>query len=191
MNLRHRAEADVQLDKRAAACDDLALDRFVKSYVGAAETIDRLLGIAHDEQLAGYRPNLAPVPLRRIISREQHQYLGLQRIGVLELVYKHAGESLLKFLTHALVVEHQIAGSKQQVQKIQTPGPLLQTAVLFDDRPEIVAKPRREIRPRAPHELLHFLFERITPLLQVVCRKFVSRVVGNVVLRPPAQQEIK
>ena len=54
--------------------------------VRAPEAINRLLRIADDEELAGDGSDVLPARLVRIVSRQQQQQLGLQRIGVLELV---------------------------------------------------------------------------------------------------------
>ena len=55
--------------------------------IGAPEAIDRLLGVADQEECA--RPNAEPSPVVLGIDRlaaKTPEYLGLQGIGVLELV---------------------------------------------------------------------------------------------------------
>ena len=66
--------------------DQASLHLLVERDVGAAEAVDRLLRIADQEELAGRRPHAPPVALGGIVGGEEEQQLGLQRIGVLELV---------------------------------------------------------------------------------------------------------
>ena len=91
--------------------------------VGAAEAIDRLLRIADDEQRA--RPDACP----SIVAREQQQQLGLQRIGVLELVDQDDAEALSGTRgRHRRVVADQIARLDQQIEKVERAGPCLRSS---------------------------------------------------------------
>ena len=89
------------------------------SDVGAAEAIDRLLRIADDEQLAGNGRDVLPARLVRIVRRQQQQQLGLQRIGVLELVDEDPREARLEVPPHVRVVAHQIARAQQQIEEVE------------------------------------------------------------------------
>ena len=56
--------------------------------VGAPESVDRLLRVTHEEQPAGLDGDRPPVllPSGRIVGRDEHRELDLDRVGVLELV---------------------------------------------------------------------------------------------------------
>src|SRR5262249_54114647 len=160
LNLRRRTKTDVQLDQRAAVSNHLLLDRFIERHVRAAKAIDRLLRVTDDEQLPWNRSYLSPLGFFRVISREQHQNLGLQRVRVLKLIDKYAGESGLQLNSHRCAIAHHIARAQQQIQKVQTPGAFLQPSVLIKHRRKLVPQPRREVRPRALDELLYSVFQR-------------------------------
>ena len=76
---------------RASRDEQLAADVVVDLDVGATEAVDRLLRVADDEQLARHGPHGTPVPLGGIVRGQQQQELGLERIGVLELVDEDTG----------------------------------------------------------------------------------------------------
>ena len=64
--------------------------------VGAAEAVDRLLGIADQEQRARAKRECRPVgaiAVPRRLAAEAPEYLGLQRVGVLELVDEDVAEA--------------------------------------------------------------------------------------------------
>ena len=87
LDRRHAAVARRQLQHASAAALELPADAPVGADVGAAEPVDRLLRIADDEQLAGHGRDVASSRSpSRIVGRQQQQDLGLDRIGVLELV---------------------------------------------------------------------------------------------------------
>ena len=65
--------------------------------VGAAEPVDRLLGVADDEEAAGDGDDArASRPASGSADGEQQQDLRLQRIGVLELVDEDVREARLE-----------------------------------------------------------------------------------------------
>src|SRR5665647_3391690 len=68
----------------------------VEGDVGAPEAVDGLLGIADHEELARLEDHVAPVGGQRLAFAEQEDDLGLQRIGVLELVDQQVPEALLQ-----------------------------------------------------------------------------------------------
>ncbi len=96
LNVGNAAEALAQLDARRAALDEHLAHAPVDVHVRAPEPIDRLLRIADDEELAGDGNDLLPARLGRIIGGEQQQQLGLQWIGVLELVDEEPPEATLE-----------------------------------------------------------------------------------------------
>src|SRR3546814_6810893 len=64
------------------------------AYVGAAETVDGLFRVAHQEQYPGANPERRPVFSRITVGRfaaEAPEYLHLEGIGVLKLVDQDMG----------------------------------------------------------------------------------------------------
>ena len=113
---RHASEARAQLAGLGARGHELTLDLPVRLDVGAPEPVDRLLGVADDEQLSGHGAHAGPVGLGGIAGREQQQDLGLDRIGVLELVHEQPLVALLEVGADIGVATQQIAGAHQQVE---------------------------------------------------------------------------
>ena len=111
----------------------------VDADVGAPKAIDRLLRVADDEELARRRRHRAPVADRGIARREQQQDLGLQRIGVLELVDEQVREAQLKRGAHLRVIAHEIARRHQQVEEVERAVPRLRRLVAIDHLGELVA----------------------------------------------------
>src|SRR5262249_38718541 len=85
------------------------LDLFVDSDVSAPEPVNRLLRVANQEELTGNRLGRAPVRLTRIVGGEQEKDLGLERIGVLELVDEEVGEALLQLVADSGIIADEIA----------------------------------------------------------------------------------
>ncbi len=83
----------------------------INADIGAPEAIDRLLRVAHQKELPGNRASFTPVRRSRIAGGQQQQDLGLQRIGVLELIDEDAFETLLKARAHLRVVPDEISAS--------------------------------------------------------------------------------
>ena len=120
--------------------------------VGAPEAVDRLLRVADDEQLAGDGRDAAPVVLRRIVGREQQQDLGLQRIGVLELVDEEVREARLERAADARVASSSRSRARSsRSTKSSAPGALLQLLVARDHARAAprAAAPRDRHRRRA------------------------------------------
>ncbi len=68
----------------------------VRGHVRAAKAIDRLLGIPHDEELAGRQSRVEGAGggrPGRILGQEEND-LVLQGVGVLELVYQQEPQAL-------------------------------------------------------------------------------------------------
>ena len=82
--------------------------------------------------LPGTGRTARPVPLARVVRRQQQQQLGLQRIGVLELVHEDARAPRLQRRAHAVVVAHQIARAVQQVEEVELAAPRLQLLVAVE-----------------------------------------------------------
>ena len=142
------------MHQRRAAGLELLAHFPVDRDVGASEAVDRLLGIADEEEAAGRRPCLAPVGLGRIVGGEQQQDLGLQRIGVLELIDEHPLEAALKAGADLRVVADQVARAEQQVEEVERAGVRLQLLVALERGPQFGLEPRGEIRVGVHPELI-------------------------------------
>ncbi len=76
--------------------------------VGSAEAVDRLVLIAHHEQVA--------LPVRLVDQGAQH--LVLHHVGVLELVHQHVGPLLLILRAQRQVLAQQHSGLRQQIVEV-------------------------------------------------------------------------
>ena len=85
------AEVGAQDHAVAALGDDPIRQLLVGDDVRAAEAVDRLLGISHQEELAGHEPAVGAF-------REPLDDLSLHGIGVLELVDEDADVALAEQL---------------------------------------------------------------------------------------------
>ena len=130
-----RTEVGRQLQQTAALLEAVA-DGAVGLDVGAAEAIDGLLGIAHDEEAAGLRRELSPVLLLRVLARQVEEDLGLDRVGVLELVDEDGQEAFLEGAPDTGMVAEQVAGDQEQVLEVE---------------PAVAAAPRGELVRRGRH----------------------------------------
>ena len=154
LDLGHGAEAAAQRHARRPVAPELLAHRLVDADVGAAEPVDRLLGVADDEQLARRGPDGAPVGLVRIVRREQQQDLGLQRIGVLELVDEQVREPLLERRAHVAAVAHDVARAHEQVEEVERADASLGVFVGGDDGRQLVVQARGEVGVGVAVELL-------------------------------------
>ena len=98
------------------------IDAPIDSHVSATETINRLFGVADQEQFPRNRSSFAPVRLSRITGGQQQQNLGLQRIGVLELIDEDSFEALLKARPHLRIIPDEISCLEQKVEKVESAG---------------------------------------------------------------------
>src|SRR5206468_6232444 len=103
------AEAGLQRDLNGAGGFQELVHISINRHIGAAEPVNRLLRVADDEELAGNRLRVFPLGDRWIGGRQQHDDLGLQRIGVLKLVDEDALEPLLKARSDSLIALNQVS----------------------------------------------------------------------------------
>src|SRR5262249_32679311 len=148
------AKAHAQVERRGARGDELSLHALVEGDVGPAETVDRLLGVADEEELPRRRPGAPPVVRARIVGGEEEQYLRLQRIRGLELVDEEMREAALELRPHGRVAAHQVARAEQEIQEVEAAGAALERLVALHDRPELVAQARGEVGTRAAEEVV-------------------------------------
>ena len=110
----------------------------VDPQIGAAEPVDRLLGVTDQRQRARADRAVGP-PTRcelRIRRGQQHRELGLQRVGVLELVDQQAPVARRGGGPRLGVVPQQVAGQDEQVVE---PQPALESTLVG-----VGARERRE-----------------------------------------------
>ncbi len=161
----------------------------VERNVGAAKSVNRLLGIADDEQLARPGLNLHPVRLGGIRGREQEQNFGLQRIGVLELIDENVRESILQFRAYRRIVANQVARDQQQIEEVEPARAPLQFFVDTDQRPQFLAQHRREIRARIVAKLLE-PFMQFGAAAKDIAPRFGSKIAAVTLPLPtPARRK--
>ena len=114
--------------------------------IGAAEAIDRLLGIADQEERA--RPDAEPGPVVVAIDRlaaKPPEDLGLQGIGVLELVDEDVGETLPERAADVVMVAQQIARGEDQIVEVELGARALVVAIALQDRTRFVDQRRQNV----------------------------------------------
>src|SRR5690606_15860138 len=107
--------------------------------IGAPEAIDRLLGVADQEERT--RPDLEPRPVIMVIDRlatQPPEDFCLQGISVLKLVDEDMGETLSQSLAHGVMVAEQVASSKNQIVEVEVGAGALVVAVALQDRTRFV-----------------------------------------------------
>ena len=120
----------------SAACSQERPPRLdVGGHVCAAETIDRLLGVADQKESTWPDLKLGPVVARRAGRRlptKPPEDFGLERVGVLELIDKDMREPCGKGGTHRIMVAQQVASGENQIIKVKESGGALVVAKAFD-----------------------------------------------------------
>ena len=127
----------------------LAGELVEEAHLRPPEAVDRLLGVAHDDERS------------RAIAREEPRDLDLQRVGVLELVDDEVLEAAAEPLADGGVVAQRVARLDQQVQEVENaPLGLLAVVERGDageradepavERGPVRGRPRRDRLPR-PH----------------------------------------
>ena len=160
----HGTEARGEGDARHAAPAELLGHLPVDPDVGAPEAIDRLLGVSDQEELAGPGRHLAPVTLIGIARRQQQQDLGLQRIGVLELVDEDARVALLRVAADAVMVVDQVPRLQQQIDEVEAPRLDLQPVVALDGIAQLHLQVRRQVGVRHLREALQHVHHLRVPV---------------------------
>src|SRR5262245_57744687 len=112
------SKARGEMKEFRATSNQVRLDLFIKSNVGTAEAIDRLLWIADQEQLPGDRLNPSPIGFRGIICSEKQQNLDLEGISILELIDKVMCEPVLQLGPYTLVPKNEITRLDQEIEEI-------------------------------------------------------------------------
>ena len=117
----------------------------VRRDVGAAEAVDRLLGVADDEEPAGQRlqPGGVVARLPDRVGRQPDGDLELDRVGVLELVEQQPLVALVEAAARPVVGGQQAPRQDQQVVELERPG----------RRPSLGAVEHEPAADRAHHRL--------------------------------------
>ncbi len=119
LNVGHASKALVQLDLDRTGRHEAVADSLIRPDVGPPEPVDRLLRVADDEELARHGCDVLPPRLPGVGRRKQQQQLGLERIGILELVDEDPLEALLEMPPHLRIVPDQVARAEQQVEEVE------------------------------------------------------------------------
>ena len=122
--------------------------------VGPPEAVDRLLGVAHDEQLPGDNGStlLQSAPWSSSgVAGEQEGNLRLDGVGVLELVDEDVREAALEVAAAAGVVAEEIAGPDEQVVELGPPLAAAALGVVGDEAAHLLRE-RRAAPPPAPRQ---------------------------------------
>ncbi len=130
-----------------AACKHL-VDAAVDADVRPPESIDRLLRVADDEELAGDGSDLPPIRNGGIVRGQEQQDLRLQRIGILKLVDEQTLEALLEAAAHLGIISNQVARLEKQIEKVERAGLRLRLLVRVRARAQLFAQERGEIGVR-------------------------------------------
>ena len=170
----HGAEALGQRDDAHAPLPERLAQPLVKGDVGAAKSIDRLFGIAHQEQLAGERRNVPPVRLLRIIRSEKQEDLSLQRVSILKLVHKDVLELVLQVFADRAVLDQEIADLEKEVDKIQFAARPLHFVIAIEQLSHFGLQQGRQVSVSLVLEIL----ESPKQVLSAVDHVLASHILG-------------
>ncbi|MFT6146929.1 MAG: hypothetical protein ACJAV2_004825, partial [Myxococcota bacterium] len=137
LNARVAAEAGGQLKDGGALVFEALTDGQIQSNISATEPVNRLLGVADDEQLSTHSADLGWVGLVGCVSGQEQQDVGLERVSVLKLVYKKVCEALLQVVPDISIGAKDGARLRQQVEVVDRPFALKTPHVVVDHRPQL------------------------------------------------------
>ncbi len=161
LNRPHTAVARRQLQHAAATRLDLPADLPVRADIGAAETIDRLLRIADDEELSRNGTDGAGIADARIVGGEEQQDVRLNRIGILELVDEDAAEFCLQMAPDGFVRRDQIACVREEIDEVERARGRLQLPVTRGGSGQFLLQTDCKVGVGVLLELLQFGEERV------------------------------
>ena len=130
----------------------------INRYVGASETIDRLLGITKEEEFAGNRRDVEPIVLLGIVGRKEQEKLSLDRVRILKLVNEVMREALLQLFAHGKIVANQITGLDEQVKEIEIAPARFEFLIRGQRGLEGLLQQRSKIRIAPFKECIEFSF---------------------------------
>ena len=157
-----------------AAVERAGLHLVVDRDVGAAEAVDRLLGIADHEQLAVHRAQPAPLPDVFGVARQVKRELDLDRVGVLELVDQDRPEALAEVVADLGAVADEVARPDDQVvvvgDALGAPLLLVVAHELLDQRQHGEQRLRAHLAGHPSGELLPLGGQLLLPALALLRR---------------------
>src|SRR5262249_6768523 len=109
--------------------------------IRAPETINRLLRVADEKQLARLKRHFSPFCSPRFSLSQKENNFCLQWIGVLKFINKEEKKSILKIPPHLEVVLEQVARYQEQISKVETPA----LSLLFLICTEVSVEPRCQL----------------------------------------------
>ena len=121
--------------------------------IGAPEAIDRLLGVADQEERARPNPELGPVVVAiHSLAAQPPEDLGLLRVSILKLVDEDMCETLPKRPAHVIMVAQQVARGKNQIIEIELGAGAFVVAIALQDRTRFVDQRRQGVAGGGLHE---------------------------------------
>ena len=163
-----------QINGRDALGRQVCAEFLVQKDIGAAKSVDRLLGISDQKQLPGLRPHRPPFALTGIIGRQENENLGLHRIGILELIHEYMAEAILEQAANIGIVADQISSSNQQVHKVDFSRPNLQVLVNLDQVLHFRMQQRGQIRIRTFNEKIQRIDRPLDSLQDLIARELAG-----------------
>jgi len=130
--------------------------------VRAAEAVDGLLRVADEEEFPRLQLHLAPVlGVLAAAFREEEQNLGLEGVGVLELVNEDVAEALFEVFPRGLVATEHVAREEQEVLEVEDPLLGLRPLVCLDEPTERLANLGHHGLSQALRKLSGLLLQRL------------------------------
>ena len=121
------------------------------------------------------------------VGRGQEQDdLGLERVGVLELVDEDALKSRLEIAAHLVNVAHEVPRAQQQIEEVERASAHLQLLISLDAAAQLVAQQRRKIRIRVHREAVKCIQQRLVCGVHVRPRNALAE--GRAVAFPRAAE---
>jgi hypothetical protein len=140
--------------REIARKDQRPLGDEVRRNVGAAEPVDRLLRIAHQEKRPGADRAFLPWEARLALASEPPQDLALQRIRILEFVHQDPRIAQRESLAHCLIGFEKVARVMEQVVEVEKGGLTFVVPVKPLEGIELVNESAEREGPKGGAELL-------------------------------------
>src|SRR6266545_2742081 len=161
LDVRHAAKTLPQLHADRSSVGQQVTHAGVNVDIRAAKQVDRLLRVADDEQLAGNGDDMLPASLTGIGRGQQQEELGLERIGILELVHENPREPGLKMPPHHPIVVDQITRAQQQVEEVERAFARLELRVALHASPQLGVQQRCKVGVGTDLEVVQRLAHRV------------------------------
>ena len=155
----------------SATIDQAPLHLLIKLNIGAAEAVDRLLGITHQKQFPRNGLDFAPIGLGSVISCEKQQDLGLEGVGILEFIDKVMREALLQLGAHALIVADEITRLDQEIDKIEAPSFSFQVLIGTHRRLQLLVEQRGKIGVARGNECIEIRLHLVPAVQHLITRQ--------------------